>query len=373
MTDEPSDNGNTAQAASTPINVAFWNLQNLFDLNASAIAADFEYTPVHGWDRRALQTRIRNLAEVIRLMFDGDGPDLLGVCEIESARVARILIDALGRDDYVLAEAEHPGLAGLDTSLIYSTRVFDSDQTAAAGHVADLRYATQDVLEVRLKVRRNQCDLVVLVNHWPSRRCGSPEAEALRMTAASCCRRLVDRTVKMSRKEYLQLKDSELSLLELQRRWDRNVLVMGDLNDEPWDRSVREVLRGVYSLEPFDETVRLSRGALPSYKAYDTLAARLFNPMWGLAGMPDSGTTSNAGLAGAAEPTQLLDQFLLSRGLCLGLSGLQPQLSADGIPEVNVFRPEVMRTRRNRPREYRRETRAGYSDHFPITMSLRVL
>ena len=63
-------------------NVAFWNLQNLFDLDVSPLAADLEYTPVNGWDKRAFETKINNLADVIRLMFDGKGPDLLGICEI---------------------------------------------------------------------------------------------------------------------------------------------------------------------------------------------------------------------------------------------------------------------------------------------------
>ena len=365
MTDSFSEN-----AAEQQLNVAFWNLQNLFDLEASAIAADLEFTAVNGWDRKAFDAKIHNLAEVIRLMFDGRGPDLLGLCEIENERVANVLIDAIGRDDYALAHVENPDIRGIDTSLIYSRKLFEVDESKTRGHLVHLRYPTRDIFEVHLKVRSNDADLVVLVNHWPSRSMGRLETEPFRMTVASHCGQLVDQHVKIPRKEYLQLRDSEVSLKAINERWDRNVLVMGDFNDEPWDRSVMDILGAGFSQDHIEEPVKLFRGELPSYKSYTARAARLFNPMWSLMNTPDIGTMY---YSRSSQTMNMVDQFLLSRGLYFGYSGLKATEVASGVPFVDVFRPEIMTTRKNRPREFRRDNRTGYSDHFPVLTSIDVL
>ncbi len=40
------------------------------------------------WTEDRLDKKMYNLARVIRLMNDGKGPDLLGVCEVENQNVA---------------------------------------------------------------------------------------------------------------------------------------------------------------------------------------------------------------------------------------------------------------------------------------------
>ncbi|MEO2019273.1 MAG: hypothetical protein ABGZ53_33480 [Fuerstiella sp.] len=372
MADGTAQSGNDVSPTSggvASINVAFWNLQNLFGVESSAIATDLEFTPVNGWDKRAFQTRISNLAEVIRLMFDGHGPDLLGLCEIENERVAAYLIEAIGREDYALAHVEHPDIQGIDTSLIYSTKHFAVDESKMRGHLVHLRYPTRDIFEVHLKVKHNNSDLVVLVNHWPSRRRGRLETEPFRMTVASHCSQIVDSILKLSRRDYLQRKDNEPSLHRLNVEWDRNVLLMGDLNDEPWDRSVMEILKAGFSEDHIQESIRFSQGSLPSFKSYASRSPWLYNPMWSLMGQPDQGTNY---FADATQSMKMVDQFLLSRGLLYGLQGLQVRGNDAGVPGVEIFRPGIMSTRQGRPREFRRENHSGYSDHFPITTTLDV-
>ena len=239
-----------------------------------------------------------------------------------------------------------------------------------------LRFPTRDIFEVHMKVKSNDAELIVLVNHWPSRSRGRLETEPYRMTVASHCGQLVDRSVKLDRKEYLSLKDNEVSLHRLNAAWDSNVLVMGDLNDEPWNRSVIDILGGGFTVDHLEEAVRFSRGSLPSYKSYASRAAWLFNPMWSLMSEPDQGTHY---YSRATQTMNMLDQFLLSRGLYFGLKGLKarrtPSVSdtESNVPQVDIFRPEIMTTRKGRPREFRRENRSGFSDHFPITMSLSAL
>ena len=372
------DSSNNSDNASA-LKVAFWNLQNLFDLDPSIIASELEFTAVNGWDRRALEAKITGLAEVIRGMFDGDGPDLLGICEIENKRLAEILIKAIGRDDYAVAHVEHPDIRGIDTSLIYSTEKFELNEELTRGHLVHLRFPTRDIFEVHLKVRENDADLMVLVNHWPSRSRGKNETEPYRMTVASHCGRLIDDYLKLPRSEYVGLKSNEVSLHAINQRWDRNVLVMGDLNDEPWDRSVLELLRAGFSTDQLEEPIRFSRGSLPSYRSYAGKATSLFNPMWSLMSEPDMGTHH---YSRATQTMNVLDQLLISRGLYYGFQGLQmvrrPIRNGEDpddegqsrVPQVNVFRPEIMTTRKGRPREFRKESRSGVSDHFPITAEL---
>ena len=315
MNQPVSSSAESAHDRQTELNVAFWNLQNLFDPDTSAIAAELEYTPVFGWDRRAFDIRIRNLAEVIRAMFDGRGPDLLGICEIENERVARRLIQEIGRSDYQLALVKQPLHGALDTALIYSDRLLKFDAEKSVGHVVNLRFPTIDILEVHLQVLQNGAELMVLVNHWPSRRGSSPEAEGLRMTAASHCQRLVRNHLKLNRKEYLELADTDVSLFLLNDIQDRNILIMGDLNDEPWSHSVRNTLGAGYSTEMVDDPIRMVRGSLPSYRVYGNRPVWLFNPMWALLSQPDQGTCCSGS---NSSPMILPDQFIISRGRWIG-------------------------------------------------------
>lgn len=369
-TESPQSEPEQGSDAVPEIRVAFWNLQNLFDIESSKLAAELEFTPVNGWDRQAFERKVTNLAEVVRQMFDGQGPDLLGVCELENKRVGEILIKAIGRSDYALAHTEHPDISGLDAALIYSTELFQLDQTVTRGHAVHQRYRTRDIFEVHLTVKSTGAKLVVLVNHWPSRQPSRTETEPYRIAVASHCARLLDAILKLSRKDYLMLQDSVQSLPALNSAWNRNVLIMGDFNDEPWNRSVLEVLGAGFSTERLEEPLRLTRGCLPSYRAYASRAAGLFNPMWSLMNAPECGTCYTAG---TSQPMTMRDQIMLSRGLYYGLSGLQTRRSEQDLPQVDIFQPEQMVGRNGRPREFNTETRTGYSDHFPVTTTLQVL
>lgn len=365
----PADGSDAAPAGSAPreIRVAFWNVQNLFDPECSAIAAELEFTPAFGWNRSAFETRTRNIAEVIRQMFDGQGPDLLGLCEVESEQTARRLLKELGRSDYCLAHVEHPGFDALDTTLIYSDRVFEFLPRATRGHLIHPRFATRDIFEAGFRIRASHTELTVLVNHWPSERERPVAAACLRIAAAEACARIINRLLKLPRRAYLELNDTDIALYELNQAWNRNVLLMGDFNDDPWADSLRCVLRGWFSRDAIAEPLRMIRGSLPSWRAYSRIEPALFNPMPSLLAVPDQGTVYRPDRIPAMS---LSDQFLLSRGLYFGCRGLQPVCRPGGTPDVAVFRPSMMTDRHGRPRPYSRADQTGVSDHFPITMTL---
>jgi endonuclease/exonuclease/phosphatase family metal-dependent hydrolase len=349
----------------TDIKVAFWNLENLFDTTASEIATDLEFTPENGWTEAVFNKKVENLASVINMMHDGQGPDLLGVCEIENKGVAQTLMKQVGRPDYKLAHVESPDIRGIDVSLIYSSKIF---QLAAepVGHLVYQRYPTRDIFEVRLTVIENGAELTVFVNHWPSRKQGQYQSEPHRMTVADYCGRLVEEVLKFSRSDFLDLPNAESSLQKLIARWNRNVLVMGDFNDEPFNRSILEYLLASRDYDHVEEQVKASRGRkIPTPKAYLQLDAYLFNCMWPLLGQPDVGTLY---YSGATNSMNLLDHFTVSRGLLCGEAKLRIDLAS-----VRIFTPAVMTSPKKRPVPFDRKTKKGYSDHFPIEAVIKTV
>ena len=47
------------------IKIAFWNLENLFDINLSETALVHEFTPDRGWAEEVLDKKIEKLADFL--------------------------------------------------------------------------------------------------------------------------------------------------------------------------------------------------------------------------------------------------------------------------------------------------------------------
>lgn len=360
-------------------NTAFWNIQNLFDTSLSAIAADFEFTPANGWTAETKDKKIENLANIINQMFDGNGPDLLGLCEIENLSIANELLSKLNRQDLAVAHVDSPDIRGIDCSLIYSKDAFEIIGKPKE-HLVHLRYPTRDIFEVALKIKENDAELVVLVNHWPSRSRGRYESEPFRITVASQCGKIVDEHLKLKRQEFLALDDTEDSLNFLNKKWNGNILIMGDLNDEPYDRSVLEELQASNGYDKIEEIIKRGQSEathLPSISSYLKKEAYLFNCSWGNASKPDVGTHF---YSQSINTMNMLDQLIISRGLLFGTNGLQLIRDSNNVPMLEIFAPEIMRTSTTtvRPKKFTFGIKAdgtvtnnnGFSDHFPILTKL---
>lgn len=356
------------------LRVAFWNLQNLFDTTASEIATDLEFTPQEGWTEEVAEAKIQNLAAVLRLLHGGAGPDLLGLWEIENVRLAERLIAATGRADLRVVHLDSPDLRGIDCCLLYSANVFKAPPKAAIrNHVLHLRYPTRDIFEVELELRDSAAKLLVLVNHWPSRSRGRLESEPLRIAVAERCGRVVDEYLKFTKDEFLALPATAATRAALLAKWNRNVLLMGDFNDEPFDRSVLDSLLATRDLDRIEEDLPIpARAHKPPASGYLARHAYLFNCMWPFVGRADTGTYFHGGSMSESAPTNTmntLDQFMASRGLLFGKQGLKIDATS-----VAVFRaPPIAAGAKQRPKPFDIRTRKGYSDHFPIECTLEVL
>jgi len=127
------------------------------------------------------------------------------------------------------------------------------------------------------------------------------------------------------------------------------IIAMGDFNDEPFNRSMQEYLLG--TRDP--ARVRYSK------------SGHLLNCMWPLMQGHDPGTYLYS------SDWNMLDQFLVSYGLLKGSSPLKADLES-----IDILRPAAMIGSSGRPRRFSRPSTksgidpGGFSDHFPITMTL---
>lgn len=351
------------------IKVAFWNVQNLFDTTASPIAADLEFTPAQGWTEEAFNNKVANLAKIIKKMHGGAGPDLLGLCEVENRGVVERLMAEIGRDDYHLAHVESPDIRGIDCSLIYSANVFnDPPSDDIHGYLVHFRFPTRDIFQVRLTLKATGTELNVFVNHWPSRQQGQFQSEPHRITVGERCGQLVDEVLKLKREDYAQIPDTVEGLAQLNARWNRNVLLMGDFNDDPFSRSITDYLLASKDLDKVEEELKAGEGRkTPSIKAYLEREPVLFNLSWPFLGTPDTGTIFFS--SESANTMNLFDQFIVSRGLYYGKSGLKARPDS-----MQIFRPSEMASgAKKRPKAFDKKTKQGFSDHFPIEMIIETV
>ncbi len=316
------------------IRVAWYNLENLFDHATADRHPDLARTlrrELRGWTVAVRDRKLDQLARVVRAMFGGAGPDLLGVCEVENERVLGMLADRMampGRNYRVIGH-DSRDTRGIDVSFIMDANLLEAENT---GHQTVVkRTATRDIFWVDLIVRATGGVFVAAANHWPSRTAGQYESEPFRLLTGETLSVVVD---------------------ELMHGFDIGtnipILLMGDFNDEPFNRSMQEYLLGAR------DRGRVSRARSP----------RVLNLMWPLMSVRNPGTHR------FGSDWNMLDQFLVTRGM------LRTQSLVRVLPEsVEIFRPEFVRGSGGAPRRFGRPSRGmdrdGFSDHFPIAVTLR--
>jgi hypothetical protein len=212
--------------------VGFYNLENLFDTINAPDVRDEEFTPGGEklWDNNRYQRKLQNMASVIAGIGAVEGvgaPAVMGLCEMENRGVLEDLIatDRLKAFNYQIIHQDSPDKRGIDVALIYRPEFFNSESFSSVplfieGKDGD-RIFTRDQLVVSGKLDGDQMHFIV--NHWPSRYGGRERSIPLRRAAAELTRSLVD------------------SIKGLDE--DARVIVMGDLNDDPVDVSVKKYLR----------------------------------------------------------------------------------------------------------------------------------
>lgn len=333
--DSPNQNTMTAQD-DTRIRIAFYNVENLFDTADDPAIEDEEFLPdsPKKWTEQRYQQKLDNLAEVIASIHY---PHILGLAEIENRKVLEDLINHqnLKSYGYQIVHDDSPDMRGIDVALLYRSAFFAPFLTRSIQiEFASDDYQTREILKVSGVLGRQKdtiSDTVhVLVNHWPSRSGGLAKSEPRRITAATYSRQLVN-----------ELLDTHP---------DANVIVMGDFNDEPDNRSINVTLE--------------AKGALNALDQND-----LFNPMYAL-------KQEGKGSYNFRGTWNMLDQIILSQPLLYGQPG-QPDINyKEG--SATVFKEDWLLQQEGKYAGYPFRTYGGnqylggYSDHLPVYIELEI-
>lgn len=237
--------------------VAFYNLENLFDIKNNPNILDDDFTPdgAKKWNYKRYKLKLKKLSEVISKIgtdISFHSPALVGVAEVENSRVLYDLIQTkhLKNHHYGFVHYNSPDERGIDVALLYKKELFELLESKT--HPLFLedengkRDYTRDILQVKGKL--NGEILYVLVNHWPSRRNGSNESELKRIIAA---------------KLVLQITE------EINRETpNAKIIIMGDFNDNPTDVSIKDYLVNDHLYNPMLHLIKNGNGSLNHDKSW---------------------------------------------------------------------------------------------------------
>ncbi|MDE7190443.1 MAG: endonuclease/exonuclease/phosphatase family protein, partial [Muribaculaceae bacterium] len=254
------------------------------------------------------------------------GPAVIGVSEIENESVLQDLVASESIRDMNLQVIHHdsPDPRGVDVGLLYNPRLFKPiNVTNHPLSIPELpKFRTRDQMCVVGLLGGSRVGIIV--NHWPSRRGGSAESSWLREAAAALSVHIADSLMKI---------DPNIG-----------IIIMGDLNDDPSNRSCAETL-----------------GACRN--AADVKPGGFFNPFWEKL---DHGIGSYI-YRGAWD---LFDQIIINYNLLTGAGGLE-YIGAE------VLNKEFLKQQDGQYKGYPLRTFSGgvwtngYSDHFPTEIFLK--
>ncbi|MBP6312760.1 MAG: hypothetical protein KA408_10860 [Flavobacteriales bacterium] len=292
-----------------------YNVENLFDTKADPSINDQDFTPKGklNWTNERYETKLKHLAEAIS-WTGSELPILISLEEVENREVVEDLARTLSLKGYTVVHHDSPDERGIDVALLVRDGYAQVlSEEALSVTIPDDR--TRDVLYVELGLAKGEV-LHVFVNHWPSRHGGQEISEPKRMAAAYAVRQKVDDI----------LADDA----------NAQIVIMGDLNDSPMDRSVKEGL-----------------GAVCDRSA----TADLFDLMC-------IDTPQGHGSYNYQGTWSYLDQMIVSRAF---------------LPKVKVAKAlwderllfDHPRYGKSPDRTYAGDSyKAGYSDHLPVVMEL---
>ena len=309
--------------------IMFYNVENLYDTKHDEGKNDYEFLPdgVRHWTDSRFYSKLKRLYKVFAANGTPEPPSIITLCEVENAFVLQKLIETtpLKNFGYDFVHYESPDARGMDCALLYRKQhfeVFDS-QPFRITFPFDTASKTRDILYVKGLLFEEQI-IHIFVNHWTSR-FGGPAAT-------------------MPKRNYIAQRLRTVCDSILQDNPNANILILGDLNDDPIDESVERFLCGQKS--PAD-TLFLTNLSLPLFqKGRGTLK---------------HGTQWN-----------LFDQVIVSPAMMDGRNGLQICKDALIFDHDFLFVEDETNMGKKLFRTYNGMTYAGgYADHLPVGVDVK--
>ncbi len=311
--------------------VGFYNQENLFDYTHDEGKNDYDFTPSgsYKWDEMKYTHKLHNMATVLSEMGTDVLPNVgcafIGLSEVENAHVMNDLVaqPELAKRNYKYVHIEGPDKRGIDCALIYNPALFSVRNTKLVPYIyenaSDTAHKTRGFLTVSGTLADEH--VTVVVCHLPSRGATSYYRE-------------------LGAKQIVALKDS------LYRDDPKvKVLIMGDMNDDPTNKSMYDVLGGKPEIDQVGPN-------------------DMYNPWYNLLAKQGQGTLSYQGA------WNLFDQILFSPN-CLNAKGKKDYSSLKFWKNQIFKRDYLMQTEGKYKGTPKRTTSGGvwldgYSDHLPV-------
>lgn len=327
--------GANAQKKYSLYAVGFYNQENLFDTCHDEGKRDYDFLPngSYKWNGLKYSHKLHNMAQALADLgtdkLPGVGCSVIGLSEVENSRVLDALISQpkLKERGYKYVHVEGPDKRGIDCAMLYNPRYFSVKDVHLYPYVPeeakDSGFVTRGFLTVKGEMAGEP--VAVIVCHWPSR------------FSSSYYREVAARQVK-------KIKDS---LIEA----DKNckVMVMGDMNDDPTNKSMTEAL----SCKPDVDKVGKDD---------------MYNPWYNILTKEGRGTLFYSGT------WNLFDQIVLSPNL-LNKNGRKDYSSLKFFQNQIHVRPYLIQSEGKYKGAPKRTTAGGvwldgYSDHLPVVVYL---
>jgi len=316
---EPDKLGDISKKA-----IVFYNVENLFDTINDPFTRDDDFTPKgkKTWTKERFNKKIDGIAKVIT-SIDDLNPVFVGLAEVENEFCLEEIIghDSLQEVNYKWVHQDSNDGRGMDVALLYradlvwlATSEFLSIQSKEVGKSRDILYA-------KFKTKEKET-IHIYTNHWPSRREGKERSEKKRMAASKVLRSHIDK----------QLKENEHS----------KILVLGDFNDYPTDKSIRKGLE----VDSFSEIFSSAQLYNLSYEKHsEGEGSYYFKGSWGM-----------------------LDQIIATGNLLNSAGGLRLDKDNFGIFDADwlLYRNDHRNVLKPNRTYSGRKYYGGYSDHLPV-------
>ncbi|MCW4470664.1 endonuclease/exonuclease/phosphatase family protein [Flavobacterium sp. MFBS3-15] len=332
--------------------IAFYNVENLFDTINDPTVNDEEWL-MNGrqkWTTKKYKKKLANLSRVIAEIGTGENPNsptIIGLGEVENRGVLEDLIKqpALINKDYGIVHFDSPDKRGIDVGFLYQKKHFkptsyknipliirdgyiaeveqndDAKESGEAKVTAEYtgRIFTRDQLVVTGLLDGEEVSFII--NHWPSRSGGEKKSSPNREAAAALNKKIIDSLYKINP--------------------NTKLITMGDLNDGPYNKSIKKVLG--------------AKGVKEEVKQ-----GGLYNPM-------EEMSERGIGTLAYRDAWDLFDQMIITEPL------IKKDYTSFRFWKAGVYDKQFLKQPTGQYKGYplrNSNGEVGFSDHFPVYLYL---
>lgn len=206
--------------------IAFYNQENLFDTIHDVGKNDYDFLPngAYKWNTTKYNAKLKNMSKVLSELCKDKipaGAAIIGLAEVENRGVLEDLLkqESLKDRGYKILHYDGPDRRGIECAMLYNPRFFTLESSVLVPYVYpnnDTTHVTRGFLVATGTLDNEK--IHVIVNHWPSRGAASEARERAGVQVRA-------------------VKDSLLNEYP-----GSKVIIMGDLNDDPNNKSLTEAL-----------------------------------------------------------------------------------------------------------------------------------